>query len=879
MNRVNFLKRGEFYEWLSKSNFSFKIGASHPAELLQRAACHHYDALCLNDYDGVYGLARLYRDWRDLDRDSTYRKKLKLHYAAEIHFRSDHEAPLLFQDTLVLVVQNLSGYRNLCQIVSRMHEGQKTGSFIRWEDFVSSDLRDLVAIAPMRGLVQYKEESVWKRRCRELKELFSERFFMAMTKLHSPAEDAPLRSWMQFSQKERIHPLISQDVFFHAPERKNLHDLLQAIRLNRPVQTLGRHCFSNAERHLHGLEEIWSVYGSFDFFDQALGASRELSQSCHFSLQELRYHYPREMIPEGMTAQDYLEFLTWQKAKERFGKNLPEKIRLLLARELDLIEELEFADYFLTVWDIVRWAREQSILCQGRGSAANSAVCFVLGVTAIDPSAFDLLFERFISKERGDPPDIDIDFEHERREEVLQYVYERYGRARAAMVANVITYRGKGALRATGKALGIPEIVLSRVSDVYGSRFVQTNLPKKNKSPERDEEKQLKHQSKHQPKDQTKNQPKNEAKNEQSRSFLIIERMKKECEEDVDLGVLDRNLRAEMIAQKRGGFYWSLWAEMAEQLKGFPNHMGIHSGGFVLSDRPLNEIVAQEIATMPGRTVIQWSKEDMEALGFHKIDLLSLGMLSAVRKTFDYIDQCYGKRLKLEDIPPDDLATYSMIQRADTVGVFQIESRAQMQMLPRLRPRNFYDLVIEVAIIRPGPLQGKVVHPYLKRRHGQEAVSYAHESLKPILAKTLGVPIFQEQAMRIAMAVGDFTPGEANELRKNIGAWNMKDFSRNLKPWLLKLERGMKQKGIKRIFIDQILNEMKVFANYGFPESHAASFALIAYVSSFLKCHYPAAFICGLLNSQPMGFYRPAELVETAKRAGCLLYTSPSPRD
>jgi len=513
------------------------------------------------------------------------------------------------------------------------------------------------------------------------------------------------------------------------------------------------------------------------------------------------------MIPERHTAIGYLEELTWKGAKERFGETLSGKVITILTHELDLIKTLEFADYFLTVWDIVTWARSQDILCQGRGSAANSAVCFVLGITSVDPTLFDLLFERFISMERGDPPDIDVDFEHERREEVIQYIYRRYGRDRAAMVANVITYRSKGAMRAVGKALGASEALLGRMSKMASSKFFRG-----------------------------------------SGTQNIIQ-----------------NLKAKSLPS-------GLWSDLSERLKTFPRHLGIHSGGFMLSNTPLTSLVPLEPATMADRTVVQWCKDDIEGLGFFKIDVLSLGMLSAIRKCFHDVEDKYGRKLSLYGIPKDDAATFSMIQRADTAGTFQIESRAQMSMLPRLRPQCFYDLVIEVAIVRPGPIQGKVIHPYLARRQGKEPIVFPDERLRPILARTLGVAIFQEQAMRIAIAVGDFSPGEANELRKNIGTWNMKEFERNLDPWLEKLQRGMKKNKIKEPFASQILGQMRGFANYGFPESHAVSFALIAYASSYLKCHYPAPFFTSILNSQPMGFYSPHALLQAAQRNGVKIH-------
>ncbi len=530
---------------------------------------------------------------------------------------------------------------------------------------------------------------------------------------------------------------------------------------------------------------------------------KDISDSCQFDMSELKYHYPQEFLPAGKTAFQYLTELTWQKAHERYD-NIPDKVQTLIMHELELIQNLNFADYFLTVWDIVRWAREQKILCQGRGSAANSAICYVLGVTNVDPSEFDVLFERFISIERGDPPDIDVDFEHERREEVIQYVYQRYGRNKAAMVANVICFKKKGAVRAVGKALGVPEIILDEAAKYLSMRQYRRSATQKTIS------------------------------------------------EASDKIFLSENLQ-------------NIWREYSEKLLGFPRHLGIHSGGFLLSNDPIDELVPREPATMPGRTCLQWCKDDIEGLGFFKIDLLALGMLTAIRKIFHTLKIHYGQDLAMQTVPPNDSKTYNMIQKADTVGVFQIESRAQMQMLPRLRPEKFYDLVIEIAIIRPGPIQGKMIHPYLKRRRGLEPEEYPHEKLIPILKRTLGIPIFQEQVMRIAMAVGDFTAGESNELRKNIGTFSMRG---DVEKWIPKLITGMRRNGIKEDFIKHLIGQLHGFSAYGFPESHSVSFAHLAYISCYLKAHFPPAFYIGIMNSQPMGFYSIHVLLRTAKLEG-----------
>jgi len=795
------LKKYGFHEWLCKTNFSFLIGASHPFDMLRSAQLLGYESLCINDYDGVYGLARSYREQQRLVKDSS----IKLNYGAEIHLSQDHHFPLLLQDTIVLVAKDWQGYKNLCCLLTYAHRNGKDMAYIPPAYLLTQDIAGLFAIVPMRGLIRSQQTHPFYA---QLLEHFKGQLYFAISRHFHPSEDQWIQPTLELANYLGANCLLSQDVFFHHRCEKSLSDLLHAIRTNKVLAQCKEHFFPNGERSFHRLVNIERFFSSLPIYESALKLSYELNQECQFSLSQLRYHYPQEMVPDAYQgrAHAYLESLTWQGAREIFGQQLPEKIAQTLNNELNLIEQLNFADYFLTVWDIVHWARSQDILCQGRGSAANSAVCFVLGITAVDPTLFDLLFERFISMERGDPPDIDVDFEHERREEVIQYIYRRYGRDRAAMVANVITYRKKGAIRAVGKALGIDENSITRVSKLSRSKHFRRQT---------------------------------------------TETLFSAIKQEIPLNIS-----------------WTLWQQLSDKLMGFPRHMGIHSGGFMLSDKPLNYLLAQEPATMEGRSVIQWCKEDIEALGFFKIDVLALGMLTAVRKCFDYIAHKYAKKLTMYSIPADDPATYSMIQRAETVGTFQIESRAQMSMLPRLRPRCFYDLVIEVAIIRPGPIQGKVIHPFLARREGLEPVTFPDERLRPILARTLGVTIFQEQAMRIAIAVGDFSPGEANELRKNIGAWNIKDFARDVNPCLIKLKRGMEKNAISKDFIQQLLGQMSGFSEYGFPESHAVSFALIAYASSYLKCHYPVAFFCAILNSQPMGFYSPHVLLQTARREG-----------
>jgi error-prone DNA polymerase len=768
--------------------------------MIDAAAAYQYDGIAICDFDGAYGLARTYRHWKTLDQNT----RPTLFYGAEIHLSQDHEQPVIQQNTLALIARSATGYENLCRILTTTKKSSKHQAYISLNELSGLPLQDLSALIPMRGLLR-TDTAAWDRQCGQIKSIFGhDQTYIIFSKHRSPAEDIWLKRAITIKDKHTIKPLVSMDPFMHDRSRKKLSDLLCAIRTNLSLDNAVGHTFVNDDRSLRVVIDIYQRFQDLTFFEDAIQNSKNLAASCHFSFEELRYRYPKEMIPPGHTPQSYLTALTWSAAHNIYGQPLPPHIKTLLEHELALVDTLGFADYFLTVWDIVSWARKQGILYQGRGSAANSAVCFVLGITAVDPTKFDLLFERFMSVERGDPPDIDVDFEHERREEVIQYIYNRYGRDKAAMVANVITFRRKGSLRACGKALGIADDILSTSSDMMSSR--------------------------------------------------------------VNAGKSTEDILQDLRSLHPGTqIPWEHWLTMALELKGFPRHLGIHSGGFMIADRPLNQLVPQEPATMNGRTVIQWCKDDIEDLGFFKIDILALGMLTAIRKALHMIAEHNKTPLTMASIPQEDPATYQMIQRADTVGTFQVESRAQMSMLPKLKPRTFYDLVIEVAIIRPGPIQGGMIHPFLRRRHGLEPVTYPDERLRPILQRTLGIPIFQEQVMRIAMAVGGFTPGEANELRKNMGAWS---FRGDLNPWMEKLSTGMIAQGIAPEFADVILAQMRGFAEYGFPESHSVSFALIAYVSCYLKRHYPAAFFASLLNAQPMGFYAPHTLIQVARRQG-----------
>lgn len=794
-----------WYEWLCHSNFSFLTGSSFPQEYVERAQDLAYQSIGVCDYDGVYGLAKAFGAHHKII-ETGVNDTVKLTYGIEFHLRHDHDLPTILQDTIILKAQSFEGYRKICSFSSLCHRDGKKNPVLSIDDLTKIDPSGIICMQPMRGMIRFAPTDQVIQRYKDLKDHFQDNFVLVISRHLHPIEDQWINKTLEIASRLAIKFVFSQDAYFHHSDRKKLNDVMHAIRLNKVVDQCQSHLFLNQERCLREKHILHQRYSKIPGFDQAMRYSSDLVESFDFSLSQIRYKYPKEMIPDGFSAHSFLEFLVWDSLYTNYP-NPPSKLINVINNELKLIDTLEFADYFLTVWDIVRWARSKDILCQGRGSAANSAVCFMLGITAVDPSLFDLLFERFISLERGDPPDIDVDFEHERREEVIQYIYRRYGRRRAAMVANIISFRGRSAIRSVGKALGVDEKLIVKASDLQKTRFYRRN-----------------------------------------EAVDTINAVK----QDED-SIKEKNIP------------WDLWSDLAGQIRDFPRHLGIHSGGFVISHYDLDMICGCEPASMEDRTVVQWDKTDIEDLGLFKIDILALGMLTTIRKTFDMISLYQGKRLRLSTIPHDDVPTYQMIQRADTVGVFQIESRAQMSMLPRLRPKEFYDLVVQVGIIRPGPIQGGLVHPYLRRRHGLEPVFYPHDSLEPILKRTLGVPIFQEQVMRIAMSVGDFTAGEADKLRKHIGSWSM---NKNMLDIIEKLESGMRRHHISETHIRQLVGYLQGFSEYGFPESHAASFALLAYASSYLKCHFSEAFYASLINSQPMGFYSVHAIIQQARRDG-----------
>ena len=754
------------------SNFTFLRGASHPHELVEQAARQGYRALALTDECSLAGVVRAHLAAREAG--------LKLIIGSEIRLEDGPR--------LILLATNREGYAQLSALITTGRRRASKGSYRLTRADLEQNLPDcLCLLASEPPAPTLRQDAAW------LQQHFPDRCWLAIEILHRPGE----RDWRQrliaLSQETGIPLVASGDVHMHKRGRRALQDLLTAIRLNRPLARAGAALFPNGERHLRSRRTLATLYRP-----AWLRETLRIADRCRFSLDELRYEYPDDLVPSGLTAQQYLRRLTEAGIRHYWPEGPPARVRRQIEHELTLIGELGYEHFFLTVYDIVRFARRRGILCQGRGSAANSAVCYCLHITAVDPARSNMLFERFLSRERNEPPDIDVDFESSRREEVMQYIYQKYGRDRAALAATLITYRRKSALRDTGKALGLGRQQLERLTQ---------NLVWWEKD--------------------------------------LSEQRLREAGFAPDNPVVQRLLI------------------LAGELIGFPRHLSQHVGGFIIARDQLSRLVPVENAAMQDRTVIQWDKHDIEALGLLKVDCLSLGMLGAISRCFRLIRQHGGPNLRLDNIPPNDKAVYAMIQRADTVGLFQIESRAQMNMLPRLRPRHFYDLVIQIAIVRPGPIQGDMVHPYLRRRRGEEPVSYPGEAVRKVLQRTLGVPIFQEQVIELAMVAAGFSAGEADQLRRAIGAWRS---TRQLETFRHKLIEGMRQRGYSSHFAEQIFNQIKGFGEYGFPESHSASFALIAYSSAWLKYHYPAAFFCALLNSQPMGFYAPAQLIQDARR-------------
>lgn len=757
------------------TNFSFLEAASHPEELVARASALGYASLAITDRNTVAGVARAYTAAKD----------------HPIHLIIGAEITPIDAAPVVLWVENRQGYASLCSLITAGRRRADKGECeIRFDD-IATHHQGLIA-----GLLPPLDREVFSlNEAARYREIFPQACYLLAEFQRGPHDAYRLQWLTQLAEQTSLPLAVAGNVLFHVPARKPLHDVLTAIRLRTQVESASAHLTANGERYLHSLESLSLIHRELP---TAMQRTIEIANRCQFSLSELKYEYPEELAPPGQTPIQYLKKLTWEGATVRYPGGVPAKIEQLLTHELELIEELRYEAYFLTVWDLVRFARGREILCQGRGSAANSAVCYCLGVTSVNPDRISVLFERFISRERDEAPDIDVDFEHERREEVLQYIYEKYGRERAGIAAVTVTYRPKSAVRDVGKALGLSLDLVDRISKCAGRYGPQDDFADR-------------------------------------------------CREigfdpDSEIG-------------KR-------FFHLSNEILGFPRHLSQHVGGMVITRGPLHELVPIENASMDNRTVVQWNKDDLDDLGILKVDCLSLGMLTAIRKCFDLIEKSRGKSWSLATVPAEDPATYDMICQADTVGVFQIESRAQMSMLPRLKPRKFYDLVIEVAIVRPGPIQGNMVHPFLRRRNGDEEATYPNDAIREVLEKTLGVPLFQEQCMQLAVVAAGFTPGEADQLRRAMGAWRRPGI---IDQFRQKLLVGMKKHGLEGDFAERVFHQIRGFGEYGFPESHAASFALLVYVSAWLKRHYQAEFTASILNSLPMGFYAPAQLIRDAR--------------
>ncbi|MER8446525.1 error-prone DNA polymerase [Mesorhizobium sp. M1066] len=766
-----------YIELQCTSHFSFLRGASSCEELFAQAAIMALPALAICDRNSLAGVVRAHEAAK----------------ATGVRLIVGCRLDLAEKISILVYPTDRAAYSRLCRLLSLgKKRGGKAKCLLHWADLVAYG-EGLVALF----IPDQADDtcSLWLRR---LHQAFGNRAYMALTLFRRPNDALRLHELSNLAGEAGVPTVVTNDVLFHEPSRRILQDVVTCIRHNVTIDGAGFRRERHADRYLKPPDEMARLFGRYR---EAMARTVEIAERCRFSLDELAYQYPEERMLPGLTPQQALEKLTWEGATERFPEGVPDKVVGTLKHELQLIEKLQYAPYFLTVNAIVRFARSQDILCQGRGSAANSAVCYVLGITSIDPDRNDLLFERFVSEERREPPDIDVDFEHERREIVMQWVFDTYGREHAALCSTVIRYRSKGALRDVGKALGLPEDLIKMLSSqVWGWS---------------DEGVQPKHA------------------------------------EELNLNLGDRRLR--------------LALDLARQLIGAPRHLSQHPGGFVLTRDRLDDLVPIEPAAMKDRQVIEWDKDDIDALKFMKVDVLALGMLSCMKRGFDLLSEHKGITLDLATIPAEDPRTYAMIRKADTLGTFQIESRAQMSMLPRIKPRTFYDLVIEVAIVRPGPIQGDMVHPYLRRREGKEEVVYPKPELEKVLGKTLGVPLFQEQAMRVAIECAGFTPGEADQLRRAMATFK---HTGGVSSFGAKLIGGMVKNGYQREFAEKTFKQLEGFGSYGFPESHAASFALIAYASSWLKCHHPDVFCAALLNAQPVGFYAPAQIVRDARDHG-----------
>ncbi len=773
-----------YSELQTTSNFSFLRGASHPEELVQQAATLGYKAIAITDRNTLAGIVRAH----------AAAKKYNIQFIPACRIDLQDGPSLLAYPTDIhayarlsglLTIGNLRAEKGKCELYKADVYARAQG--IQW-----------VVVPPDLLNSSFNWDEAFVTHVTEYAQVLKPDLSIAATRTYQGQDAKRLHRIAELARQLQIAMVATNDVHYHHVERRELQDIVTCVREKCTIHTAGFRLHANAERYLKPVAEMHRLFRQYP---EALAQAQAIADACTFSLDELKYQYPKEITSEGRTPQEELVYLTWRGAHERFGEAIPEKVKNTIQYELDFIDQMNYAEYFLTVYDIVRFARERHILCQGRGSAANSTVCYCLGITSVDPAKFDLLFERFLSAARNEPPDIDVDFEHERREEVMQYIYQKYGRDRAAVVATVTQLHHKGAIRDVGKAMGLSADTITRLSGLIWS-FSEDGFDRER--------------------------------------------------------ILSQGINPDEPSIRKV-------LELTQQYMGFPRQLGQHTGGFVITQGKLSELCPIMNARMEDRTNIEWNKDDIEALKFLKIDVLALGMLTCIRKGFDLAKKHYALELTLANIPQDDPAVYEMVSHADTIGVFQIESRAQQSMLPRLRPKCFYDLVIEVAIVRPGPIQGDMVHPYLRRRNGQEPVEFPSPELKEILGRTLGVPLFQEQAMKIAIVAAGFTPTEADELRRSMATFKAKGMVSHFEK---KLISGMVKNGYTEEYAKRVFRQLEGFGSYGFPESHAVSFALLVYVSSWMKCYYPDVFACALLNSMPMGFYQPAQLVIDARKHG-----------
>jgi error-prone DNA polymerase len=774
----------EYSELQVTSNFSFLRGASHPEELVDQAATLGYKKIAITDRNTLAGIVRA-------------------HVAAKekgMHLIPGCRLDLLDGPSLLAYPTDREAYGRLSALLTKGNLRAEKGSCHLYKADVYAHSKGILFIVVMPKQLDrhFNFETSFLQSIKDCKEALDGQLYLSATRSYQGNDDKLIFRIQQLSNQYAIPVVATNDVHYHDPSRRELQDILTCVREKCTIHEAGFRLHLNAERYMKSIEEMHRLFRKYP---ETIRNTMVIAEACTFSLDELKYVYPVEINQSGRTPLEELEYLTWKGAHKIYGKIIPEKVVNMIVYELDFVKKMDYANYFLFVEDIVREANNRGILCQGRGSAANSAICFCLGITSVNPMKFDLLFERFISPERNEPPDIDVDFEHERREEIIQYIYDKYGRDRAAIVATVTQLHRKGAIRDVGKAMGLSVDTINRLSELMRELGDGGFEEKK---------------------------------------------------------VVEQGLNPQDLHLKKT-------LELTAQMMGFPRQLGQHTGGFVVTQGKLTDLCPILNARMADRTNIEWNKDDIDALGFLKVDVLALGMLTCIRKAFTFCKEHYGLDLTLASVPQDDTRVYDMISAADTLGVFQIESRAQMSMLPRLKPRNFYDLVIEVAIVRPGPIQGDMVHPYLRRRNGEEPVEYPMPELEEILGRTLGVPLFQEQAMKIAIVAAGFTPAEADGLRRSMATFKSKGL---IDRYEQKLVDGMIKKGYTKEFAQRIFKQLEGFGSYGFPESHAASFALLVYVSCWLKCFYPDVFAAALLNSMPMGFYQPAQIVIDAQKHG-----------